>query len=354
MPPPYWQIRKGSYTGTLLQNVTNVVVNKGRRVLSDNYSAGNATITGLRPDLLPSLAIGDEIYCILNNPNQSPQEKIETFKIADFRIEYGFQQSMDQWELVLEDAFATLGRAQYNQVFASGDTTKYLFEQIADFAGLTRTTSGGTTPKTVSGHTLTNQSMLAVLQNTINTEQGLLYATGTALTMWLNGWQASTTFFNFSDAGGAATKYSRLNFFSMADNLANRVTVTINGGTGATVGSGLYSYELDSFALNSTAADNIARYVSGALSVQSTAPNQMTIILNNETSDRTYGALSQNAAVNITFRGTTYQATVIGYTIASDVNITRVTLNLASTAFYNFLILNSTVYGTLDNNRLGF
>lgn len=352
MPPPFWTI---TTTGGTLNNVTAVSLNKGRRVLSDNYAAGYATIIGTNPSALPTLAIGQLVTCTLTNPNQPPQNtRTWTFKVADFRVVYGIRPSMDEWELILEDAFATLGRARVTQSWTTGRATYGGFTDIVQPLFISVAQVPATTYKEMSAQSLVNESALSAVQSIINTEQGLLYADGDLITFYSRGWQQYTAFFNFSDAGGAATKYQQLNFFSMADNLANKVVVTINGAPGATVGTGNYSYQLDSYALDATAAQDIGSYVSGALAVQTQAPNQMVVVLNDETTSRTLDCTLNNAGVNITLRGTTYQATVIGYTISSTPTATRVTLNLASTAFYNFLILNSTVYGTLDNNRLGF
>lgn len=355
MPPPYWEIRKGSGGGTLLNNVTNVVMTKGRRVLSDNYASGYCTVIGKNPSTLPTLAIGDTVTCTLFNPNQSPTgTSAFTFRVADFRVVYGIRPNMDEWELVLEDAFSRLGRAIIDRDWPVGRGCFQEFESIVTSLGISYGVVANDFDKLMSAQTLVNQSALSIVQTITNTAQALLFATGDTITWYTQGWQRFTNFVNYSDAGGAATRYQQLNFFSMADNLANKVVVTVNGSPSATVGSGVYAYQIDTYARNATEATNIGGYVSGALSVQTQAPNQMTVVLNNETSSRTLSALANNSGVNITLRGTTYQATVIGFSISSDTTTTRVTLNLSSTAFYNFLILDNTLYGTLDNNRLGF
>ena len=355
MPPPYWTITVSSPSATI-SNVQTVTVVKGLRVLTDNYSSGRITITGRRPDLLPSLTIGRLVTCVLTNPNSSPASTTSWIgRVSDLQINYGTVASMDTWTLELEDAFAVLGRQKITRTWAAGTTTKTAFENVCTDAGLGFGTFEIATPKTLSATTVTAESALSVMQSIINTEQGLLVAGGDAMLMYTRGWQQQTLYFNYSDAGGAATAYQQVQFLSMADNYSTYVVITINGGSATVVGTGLYSYQEDSYALNTAAATDIGNYVLGALSVQTNTPNRLTVMLNTETSNRTTNALdSGNTAVNLTLRGQTYTANIIGYTVSSDTERTLVTFNLASSAFYNFLILNDTIYGKLDSNRLGF
>jgi hypothetical protein len=348
---PYWTVMSGA---TPITNVQAVTVAKGLRVLTDNYTAGRVIITGRRPDLLPTLNIGQTIDCTLTNPNSSPASTYFTSgRIADFQVNYGTVAAMDTWTLELEDAFSVLGRSKITRTWAAGTTTLTAFNNVCTDTGITGSSIGSST-KTLSATTVTAESALAVMQNIINTEQGLMYAAGNDLFFYTTGWQSSTTFYAFSDAGGAATKYQSVQFLSMADNYSTYVLVTIDGGTPTVVGSGLYAYQEDTYAADAAAATDIGNYILGALSVQTSTPNRLTVFLNDETSNRALQALQINTGVALTLRGQTYNANIIGYTITSDTERTLITYNLASSAFYNFLILNNSVYGKLDSNRLGF
>ena len=64
--------------------------------------------------------------------------------------------------------------------------------------------------------------------------------------------------------------------------------------------------------------------------------------------------MGQNTGVTLTLRSQTYTANVIGFTVSSTPEQTRVTFQLAGTEQYAYLVLDDTVYGTLDYNRLGF
>ncbi len=209
-------------------------------------------------------------------------------------------------------------------------------------------------PKTLSATTVTDENALNVMQTIVNTEQGLLYAYSTGLAFYTRGWQQYTTFYAFGDAGGANTTYQQVQFMSMADNYATYVLVTINGGTPTVAGTGDYSYRLDTYALNGSEALSVAQYVQGALQDTTAVPNTLSVLLNTETSTRTLDAINNQSGVTLTLRGQTYTANIIGWTISSTPEQTRVTFQLAGTEQYNYLVLNNSVYGTLDNNRLGF
>lgn len=353
MAIPYWTAQKAY--GDFITNIQTVTMNNGRRVLTDNYSAGRATVNGRRPDLLPTINIGDVIWLTLNNPNTSPTDTFfRPMRVSDLQITYGTVAAMDTWTLTLEDAFALLGRASVNYTWSAGKTTLDAITEVCVNLGIGYTDNYITTPKTISATTLSSANALNVVQNLINTEQGLLAADAYQLFFTTRSWQSETTFYAFGDAGGANTTYQQVQFLSMADNYATYVLVTINGGTPTVSGTGQYSYNLDSYALNATEALSIAQYVKGALQDTSAVPNTISVLLNTETSTRTLDALALNTGVTLTLRGSTYTANIIGWTISSTPEQTRVTFQLAGTEQYNYLVLNSSVYGTLDYNRLGF
>jgi len=353
MAIPYWTAELPG--PVLLTNIQTVTMTSGRRVLSDFYAAGRATVNGRRPDLLPTINIGDIVTLRLYNPNTSPTSSVNyPMRVADLQITYGTVAAMDTWTLSLEDAFSALGRARITRTWTAGTTTSTAFDNVCIDVGISFFTVTGSSPKTLSATTVTDENALNVMQTIVNTEQGLLYSNGFGLTFYTRGWQSSTTFYAFGDAGGANTTYQQVQFLSMADNYATYVLVTINGGTPTVSGTGDYSYRLDTYAANATEALSVAQYVQNALQDTSAVPNTLSVLLNTETSSRTLNALGQNRGVTLTLRGQTYTANIIGWTISSTPEQTRVTFQLAGTEQYNYLVLNNTVYGTLDNNRLGF
>lgn len=353
MAIPYWTAELPG--PVYITNIQSVTMHSGRRVLTDNYLSGRATVYGRRPDLLPTINIGDIVTIRLYNPNSTPTSSVNyPMRVADLQIVYGTVPAMDSWTLSLEDAFAALGRSKITRTWVAGTTTSTAFDNVCTDVGISFSTTTASSPKTISATTVTAESALGVMQNIVNTEQGLLYSNGFGLMFYTRGWQTSTTFYGFGDAGGANTAYQEVQFLSMADNYATYVLVTINGGTPTVTGTGVYAYQVDSYALNATEAGYIGQYIDGSLSATSSIPNTLTVLLNTETSSRTLNAMGRNTGVTLVLRGQTYTANIIGWTVSSTTELTRVTFNLSSTQLYNTLILNNTIYGTLDYNRLGF
>jgi hypothetical protein len=60
------------------------------------------------------------------------------------------------------------------------------------------------------------------------------------------------------------------------------------------------------------------------------------------------------ARVSVTFRGTVYQSVVEGITVTATPESSRYTYYLSGADLNNYLVLNDTVFGTLDYNKLGY
>jgi hypothetical protein len=60
------------------------------------------------------------------------------------------------------------------------------------------------------------------------------------------------------------------------------------------------------------------------------------------------------ARVSVTFRGTVYQSIIEGVRVTATPESSRYTFYLSGADLNNYLILNSTVFGTLNNNKLGY
>lgn len=355
MPAPYWTVTRTSGAGGNITNIQAVNMTYGRRVLGTQYAAGTGTIYGRRPDLLPALQVDDILQLTLTNPNSTPaSQMVVTARVTDVDVEYGITSALDTYTISFEDASAVAGRARITRTWAAGTETRTAFQDVCTDLGLTYNDVIARAAQTISGITVTNEPALQVLQSIIDTEQGEIGAGGsaTSLTFIGNGWQQYMTYKAFSDAGGAATKYDRLQFRSLAENVASFVEVNAAGLSTVTVGTGKYSYAVNTYAPNSTKQTEIGQYIQGALTAQTITPTMISVLLNQETSDRWLAPAGLFSGLQITFRGTTYNTYSIGATITSDVQQTRITYYLANASFYNYLILDNTVYGKLDSNRL--
>lgn len=353
----YWTAFKSP--NTPISDVQTVQVNFGRRSITDLLRAGTATMTGRRPDLLPSLLIGDVIKLRMNytyagqpaGPDPSVQYE---YRVADVQIEYGPTSAMDTWVIELEDAFAYLGRASLpTTTIASGTSTATAAFNIAAAAGITMALIPGTTT-TSSAQTVTGQNALDVFQNLVNTEAAWVYADAQSI-WWYprNVWQNSLTYFDFKD-DGTAIDYNDYRVASLADNYAEQIVVQPRGSTQVIAGTGIFSYNLDSFSFDTGEANNLANYWKASLDVDYTSPRQVSFLVNGNNRFVAQTMVTSLVGANVRFRGVTATSIVTGAQVFADVQSTRVTLFLSSVNFLNYLVLDSQVFGYLDFNKLGW
>lgn len=357
---PYWSVSVlGSSPTAYITNIQSVNMRKDRRKLTDNYSAGTMTIIGRRPDLLPAgLLIGTKINAALVVPVSGGEYgEAWTFRIADIIIDYGITAAEDTYTIELEDAFAYLGRVSLpTTVITNGTDTDDAAGTIVAAAGLSFTGDPQTTTKT-SGQTVTNDNALDVFQTLVNTEQAMVKATGDSIQWWARRrWIYQSDLYVFTDTGAANTlKYDRYIGRSLADNYANKVVVFPRGSSEVASGTGIFSYNLDAYAFDTQQAQDLADFLRGALSVDYLSPTGISYLLNGQDTSA-WGPIKEGdvTQVEVTFRGTSSNNQVIGYQVFSTPEETRVELFLASSGFVNYLILDDTTYGKLDNNRLGW
>jgi hypothetical protein len=67
----------------------------------------------------------------------------------------------------------------------------------------------------------------------------------------------------------------------------------------------------------------------------------------------TFGFLI-GARVSVTFRGTVYYSIIEGVRVTATPESSRYTFYLSGADLNNYLILNDTVFGRLDYNKLGY
>lgn len=355
----YWTAYRT--TGNVqIQNIQEVQIQFGRRRITDLLTAGTATLRGRRPDLLPSLVIGDSVYIRMNFPypgqpvGPDPYNEYD-YRVADLTIEYGETSSMDTWTLELEDAIAYLGRASLSTtVIAAGTSTATAAETIATAAGLTQTTVAGTTTKT-SGQTVTGQNALEVYQILVNTEAAWITCSGTNIG-WQprNAWQSLINFDLFTDTNDEIN-YNDYRTASLAENYADKIVVRPRGSTDVITGTGIFSYNLDAYAFDTAQASNLGSFWQAALDVDYVTPRQISALVNGNSIGIANAITQQNVnGATVTFRGTTTNSVTTGVQIYGSLESTYVTLYLSAVNFLNFLVLDDAIYGKLDSNRLGW
>lgn len=355
---PTLEVRKVS--GSIdLQNVQSFRLFTGRRNVSDPYGAGTATVTGRRPDLLPTLLIGDVMrlrLAIKRVGSPTVDTLVYGYRVRDLQIEYGIVSADDKWTLDLEDGFAYLGRAILpTRTIAAGTNTATAAQTIGTDAGVTVSTFGTTTSKT-SAQTVTGLNALEVMQNLANTEYAWLMASDIVSWTGRNSWLNQPVNNTFSDDTTGNLKYNQLRFTSLADNYADKVQIQPIGASPAVTGTGIFSYNLNSFSENAAESQYLAEFVYGILRLQQSRPSEITYLMNGQ--DSSWAVVGANAPdgapVTVKFRGTTYAARRIGIEITGNPEATYATVYLMPSGLADYLVLDSPNYGILDTNRLAW
>lgn len=342
-----------------LTNVQEIRFTKGRRNVSDELRAGTGTITGRRPDLLPTIKIGDVVSTTIRPVGALGYNF--GWRVSDLRIMYGTTAAYDTWELDIEDTFALLGRGTFGTSWAANTAASSAINTVVtNFGGTTSTSLA--TKSLLSAQVIVSQNGLDVLNTIAATEQARFetgWGTGPTLTIFGRGWQSNLTKYDLSDDGTGTNpiKYQSIEFAGLADNYANNVRVEPVGGTAMSSGTGAYTYTTASYSKDDIDALNLAQYLLGVFNTQDDQPSEIEIraSANSGTAGNNVlalcGAMSQ---LSIKFRGTTYQAVLEGYTVACTPDDVLVTGYLSSPLYYPLFILDNTTFGLLDQGRLGY
>lgn len=350
MSIPSWSATVG---GNNLPNIQSVSLTQGQGKITDPFRSGQVTLQGRSPGSLPNITIGDSLTVVLSFRSLT---RTYLFRVADYAISYGINSQMDEWTITGEDAFAVLGRAEIDASWLSGSLAETNCKNIVESLGLTFTKGTTlTSTATCNAQTIVNGNALDVV-NVLATTEGARLSAGSNAIQWLpRNWQSVVPTVHASDDGTGTLPitYDALSFTSIADNFADLVSVAVRGGNTSTVGTGVFSIGLDSYSVSDAAATDVAGFTKASLDVERPVPNRISQLLNAQTNNGWIEWDNYKKAV-IKFRGTTFNAFVIGVNYSADPNATRVTWNLASSEFYRFLTLNDATLGKLDENKLGW
>lgn len=349
MAVPTWNVYVNDVE---LPNVQAVSMSNGRTKVTDPFRSGTATISGRVPDDLPPINIGDTVAIFWWFDGYGNNE---VMRVADLQINYGIIPSMDTWTLTCEDAMAILGRATVSTSWSAGTNCFTNAYNVGLMVGVTFIDSPPVAPITADAQTITDTNALDICSTLAQTEQALMVAHADTIEWRGRGWQTYLSPLNITDNGTGTLPiaYDQLNFTGLADNYTEEVYVAIRNGATVQYGSGNYSITVETYSLSEAQANNLAAYIKGQLGNTEAVPYSLSFLVNAQTN---YGwqDVEVGRQVVITFRGSTYSAVILGFQITGDTSSTRISLNLASAAFFSFLTLNSPTFGTLDYNKLGW
>ena len=343
-------------TSTDLQHVQAYNVTQGRRNLTDLYRGGTGMISGRRPDLLPTMSIGDDLIVSLNYGDLA-YEFVNTYRVADVRIMYAEVAAADTWEIDIEDAFAYLGRGTVTYTATGGDSVFDTADAACSQNGITLV-ENGTTLSYSSAQTITNQNALDVFQTAANTEQARVYAGGDNLAWYARDyWQNNLATVTFSDDGTGDFTYNALDFGSLADNYADQVIVYPRGTSEVVSGSGVFSYNLDSYSFDTAEAQYLGQYLLGSIGgalVKVPRPRTITYLANTQSVPYKFAPIGALKLFAIKFRTSTYYCIAEGYQLFATPAEIRISVFLSDASFYQFFVLDDSIFGKLDENKLGW
>jgi hypothetical protein len=225
----------------------------------------------------------------------------------------------------------------------------------------------GVFKSTVSAQSVPNTNFLDILNQLATTEQGRLFPVrngfggpgpGVSFRPRNDFYNTLSTVFTDDTVASGLTKvtYNQVNFVSQADSYFDVVIVSPEGLAPQQSGTGTRLLNIATYDQTTTQAKSLADYLSNTLSVRDATPYSLSVFNDVQTNNAALN-LAKDAAgtrVQVILRGQTYNVTVEGGTISADPEQTRVTLYFAPAVVTVPFILDDTVQGVLDQNRLGF
>lgn len=357
-------------TYTTLTGVQSIAVNRGRQRFQDNFPASSCVI-----ELIPAnsyavpLQIGQ--YIDVRDANSPSSPCYFGGKITDIERSYGIPYNSGTGaapdDRIRITATGTVGILATNNLTNYVTTTDKAFNVMSAVVGSLGITpiQAGDPPTVLSIPSFTGgaldylnlaaRSVITAIDDYWVRDPNLYiyyYPVGTLGT--------TQTTFVFTDAGGNI-KYNKIDYVSSVQNSFSQVSARTSSLTAvANTGSAPYNTLVYDTSINQQSdLDNIASYLLTTNSQSAPVPfivqsdtniysSVLTLSQLPSTSQRIIGA-----PVLVQFRGASVYATIQGIQTVFLKDIARVQLYLSPSLGTPFT-LNSTAFGYLDTNRLGF
>ena len=362
-----WTIEHSANNGSTWTEITQYVqgwsYSYGRRTVTDQWSTGTGFMQGITPASLPSIAVGDWIRF-----HETALDTVYVLQVGDYNRVYNIAgASADRWEISLEDAYSQVGRARVQSDSSSpaGTDTNTIVSLIPLVAGVDAYAFGGT-KNLCSALTLNEGDSIVEQANKINFQAGAyvqanrvdigIYWYAYDATDWYgdpyNDFHETT----YSDDGGTHDyEYEQIQFEGLATSYFDAVNVTPAGLATQSARTGVRTNAIDTYDYTTAQAQSWASYLLQQLGGKTQTP---TTIVTSAAAQK--GALPDllellpGNVLEIQLRGLNYYSIIEGGTVSATPDNTRITLHLSDRDAVNFLLLNNSNWGRLDENRLGF
>lgn len=373
MPTPryYRAVSLSGSTYTELPNVLALSVDIGRRALLDTFNPSEATFTYRRINSsTPVPTIGDRIYLVDYVTGSTAQQIAQNNDllfvgiVRDAAIQYAPSSAEDTITVSCEAALADLGRNYLvAQSFAHDPLATYV-SNLATAAGysIPLYNAGASEDLHAQDWTGSAADLLRLIANTV---YGRLVELDQAVALLAKNY-VQTASWKFSDAGtGTFQVYDDIVYESLADNYYTEIVINYPIDQTSTQGSGQRVLSLDTISRNATNAATVGNYykntfsspVMGLAAISAKASAQSTFRLAKVSTLGAYQGGIYNCVgtqLEVDFRGQTLTVIIEGFSISADPSDSRYTFYVSPGDLNSYLVLDNTILGRLDFNKLGF
>jgi hypothetical protein len=359
---------------TALTNVQNIVANIGRQAQLQQIRSSTASVEIRYPTGFAS-PIADLVsgtFVKIENTTSSAY-LVWTGTISDVVVQYGIPFAggvgpADYVSLSCEGSFAKLGRMQGDGYVMASDTVSEQLVECANETGtITLYTNSGSDP-VLASTTITGTwaDWLARAAQSLNAR---LWDSWALITNTVAGpFLSNVSTINFSDTTNDSTNqvYNQINFDSLADNFYTQISVKPESFGEAVVtqvgaSAPFRTYEVNTLNSSTSQATDFGNYLLANYGTAQFAISSFTCMAEAQSSFQLdkigytskLGA-SPGTQVAVTFRGTTFQCIIEGVTMSATPAGASFTYYVSGADLNAYLILDNTVFGTLDNNKLGY
>lgn len=347
----------GGGSSTLLDNVQGFSLEQGRAGIQEPFRTSSGSLTGRVPSALPTIDVNGviEVY------TSAGGTFVATLNVSDFVIDYGIVEAEDSWTITLEDALAQAGRVTTTVSWAAGTSTRNAADVACAAAGMILDTYMQDIPsETVSAQTITNESLLTVLQQLASTEQAYIYGLGFNQIHWDSQKfvypTAPNTVFTDGTAGSPSAidvKYDSVQFAGIADNFFTKVIVTPAGGASQEAGSTGRTLDVATYSETNADALDDANYILAQVNIDTKIPFMVSALYETQ-SNNAIIVPRPNSMCTVILRGTTYQVYVLSRQISAVPGQTRFTFGVTDALAIGYFRLDNSYFGVLDQNKLGW
>jgi hypothetical protein len=352
---------------------------RGRRLQIDDYSADSMTVESEFPSswtVAPKL--GDRVVAYIYKPGVVVgMDHFGAFygNIRDVQINYGYVTNEDRVTITCEGLQGDWGRAQLNSFALVEEVTSDQVYKVGVEVGLPIAPFNGRS--IASAQTYTGNAF-GLINTITRTEEARMLAQSvtyhaTPEIYWYGRNSLPQTTYYWNDTTSTVDpyqmKYEQIQFRSSADNYYTSITIdplSVASQTATTGVTPIYGWNKDTVDYSTSQALNHAEWVLNNFqskdqtiaSVTFTDVQQGPAIYpppNNFNVQVITLIMSPIATLgNVTFRGNNFNTILEGMSISATPEQTRCTVYMSGQDTNAYLILNDAIFGTLDNNKLGF